>query len=58
MVITLPLDLQEGDWSEQFDSSIIELVLDGADSVDIVFFDGRSTRMYAGDEFVVFRSSR
>lgn len=56
MVVTLPFELEEGDWSEQFDSAIVELVPDGADCVDIVFFDGRSTRMYEGDEFVVFRS--
>ncbi len=57
MVITHPFGLEEGDWSEQFDSSIVELTLNGSDSVDIVFFDGQKTSMYAGDEFVIFRTA-
>lgn len=58
MLITRPFDLEEGDWSDHFDSSIVELTLDGSESVDIVFLDGQTTTMHAGDEFVIFRTGR
>ncbi len=56
IVVTRPYELEEGDWSEQFDSTIVDLSLTGSDSVDITFFDGQRVTMYEGDEFVVFRS--
>ncbi|GAB3607042.1 hypothetical protein GCM10027413_24510 [Conyzicola nivalis] len=56
IVIRRALDVEVGDWSDEYESGVVETTLHGSGtSVTVMFADGQSHVWEDGDEHEVFR---